>query len=359
MNSATDITTDNIYHCQTQLELSEFSYTWSIANFWKTLKFVSGLQGGAMQNYFKLCVLFQEDKLQFYALNENDVKYGKQKIRISYSVFSNITETKLMSIRASDLFFDKNKELLYELSISDLKSNSEKYLSKGVFTICFKFYKFDNLFNSDIHYSFKYSNQYSYEQKRSVIDMQSSLPNKKLDSLVTFVINKKHLQASKALLCSKSKVFEAMFNCGLNESVNNKVEITDIKYDILQQLLFFLQTGYLSEDARKDAKVAYELFIAAEKYDIKDLKLICEQDLIRNTTKKNVVKHLKFAHINNGTTLKNYALDFIKLYLKDIVDTSDFISLMQDYHELLIQIENIRLPVTNTKYSIVRKSAFF
>ncbi|EFN71950.1 Speckle-type POZ protein, partial [Camponotus floridanus] len=157
----------------------------------------------------------------------------------------------------------------------------------------------------------------------------------KSDSLITFVIDGKRLQASKALLCLKSEVFEAMFNCGLKESVNNEVEITDIKYNILQQLLFFLQTGYLSENVQTDIKVACELIIAAEKYDLKDLKLICEGHVIKNTTKDNVAEHLKFARLNNATVLLKYALDFIKLYFRDIMDTPNFITLMQEYHELL------------------------
>ncbi|KAM0729210.1 Speckle-type POZ protein [Formica fusca] len=333
-----NITEDTTHHGRTQLESSIFSYTWSISNFWEIREFISELYGDEIKNYFRLYVSFKEDKLEFYAMTNS-----KEKIRVSYSVFSlNTTETKLMSKHATNFFVDKYLELLYELSISDLKSNSEKYLSEGVFTICFKFCKFDNLINNSICYS--------YKPGISVTEMQSFVSNEKSDSLVTFVINNEHLQVSKALLCSKSEVFKAMFNYDLTENINNKVEIIDIKYDILQQLLFFLQTGCLSEDVREDTEIACELMIAAEKYDIKDLKLICEQYLITNTTKENVVEHLKIAHLNNGTTLKKYALDFIKLYLKDIVDTPNFITLMQEYHELLLQIENIQLPIIQTLY---------
>ncbi|XP_029679055.1 speckle-type POZ protein B-like [Formica exsecta] len=342
-----NIIEDTTYHCRTQLESIIFSYTWSISNFWEIREFMSELHCDKINDYFILYVSFKEDKLEFYARNGKDIRYGQQRMRISYSVFSlSSTETKLISKRASDLFVDKAEELLYELSTSDLKNNSEKYLSKGVFTICFKFCKFVNLINSSICYS--------YKPGISVTDMQSFVSNAKSDSLVTFVINNEHLQASKALLCSKSEVFEAMFNCDLTENRTNKIEITDIKYDILQQLLFFLQTGCLSEDVREDTEIACELLIAAEKYDIKDLKLICEQYLIANTTKENVVKHLKIAHLNNGTTLKKYALDLIKLYLKDIVDTPNFITLMQEYHELLLQIENIQVPITYVQTAYLR-----
>lgn len=45
--------------------------------------------------------------------------------------------------------------------------------------------------------------------------------------------------------------------------------------------------------------------------------------------------------------MKQYALDFIKLYLKHIVDTPNFLTLMQEHHELLTEIENVKLPITN------------
>lgn len=101
-------------------------------------------------------------------------------------------------------------------------------------------------------------------------------------------------------------------------------------------VITFLQSGYLSENVRTDTKVASELIVAAEKYDLKDLKLICEEYLITSTTKVNVVEHLKLAHLNNVTILKKFALSLIKLYLSDIMDTPNFITLIQEYQELLL-----------------------
>ncbi|CAL1689619.1 unnamed protein product [Lasius platythorax] len=178
--------------------------------------------------------------------------------------------------------------------------------------------------------------------------MDIFIPNEISNQFVTFVVDKElTLQANKFLLCSKSKVFKAMFECGLKESETNEIEITDIRYDILKELLSFVQTGHLSKKLEEiNIDTIFELFITADKYDIENLKLKCELYLITNTTIENVVEHLKIAHLNNGTILEKYAKEFIKLYFKDIMDTPNFITLMQKYPELLIQIKNIELENT-------------
>jgi len=337
------ITEDTTYHCRTELQLHKFSYTWSIDNFWKTSKFASKLYFNNDEKYFRLCVSFEKDYVKFYAVvNKSDIKDNKAQITVSYSISFKTIEGKVTRI-SKDMnkwFVNTHYVLLYDLSISYLNDNKQKYLPNETLIIYFEFYICDALVNHNIHYSY-----------HPEIFTQS-IPDEKCDSFITFVINEKRLQANKALLCLKSKVFEAMFNCGLKESVNNEVEITDMKYDILQQLLFFLQNGYLSENVKTDTNVASELIIAAEKYDLKDLKLICEEYLITNTTKENVIEHLKFAYLNNATVLKRYVLSLIKLHLRDLMDTPNFITLVQEYHELLLQIQVTEIPIAPATYSV-------
>ncbi|EFN64127.1 Protein roadkill, partial [Camponotus floridanus] len=166
-----------------------------------------------------------------------------------------------------------------------------------------------------------------------------SIYEEKSDSLVTFVIGQKRLEANKYLLCSKSKVFKAMFN-DLKENAD-EIQITDIKYNTLKELLLFLKIGYLSRSLENvNASVnVYELFRAADKYDIRDLKLICEQHLIICTTVNNVLEHFKIAHLYNGKILAECTKNFIKLYLKVFVGAPEFINLMQMYPELLTEIK--------------------
>jgi speckle-type POZ protein len=53
----------------------------------------------------------------------------------------------------------------------------------------------------------------------------------------------KELRAPKAILSARSPVFSAMFRHNIVEKVNNRVEVGDVRYDVLQQVLHFIYTG--------------------------------------------------------------------------------------------------------------------
>lgn len=179
--------------------------------------------------------------MKFYAVLINTkTEIDTATFTISYSVFLDATEGEIMykSRCITKLFAEKDEKLLCQLHESYVTTERKKYLPNETFTICFKFQQFYKLYNNTI--------SYSYEPNVSIMNMQNFISTEKSGSLVTFVIDEKYLQANKILLCSKSKVFEAMFNCDLKENANNKIKITDIKYDILQEMLFFIHTGQIS-----------------------------------------------------------------------------------------------------------------
>ncbi|XP_029670986.1 speckle-type POZ protein B-like isoform X2 [Formica exsecta] len=323
------INEDEIYHCQTQLKQNRLCYIWNISDFWKIYKFGIALYSSETKNGFQLEMCPLNNKLVFYG-----TLVRSNYINVSYSVFVKTDKGEMTNVLKPTLItmnYNVNN-LLYELPISLLFDKHKMYLSHdNTFTICFELHTFVKTYNNSISHS--YTNTMS--------DTDIFVSKEKSDSFVSFIINNERLQANKSSLCLKSKVFEAMFNCGLEESVNNEVVITDIKYDILKELLSFVQIGHLSKTLEEiNLNKICELFVAADKYDIQDLKLICEQSLIINTTETNVVEHLKIAHLNDGKMLKKYIKDFIKLYSKDIVDISEFITLMKMYPELLTPLSD-------------------
>ncbi|XP_029659337.1 TD and POZ domain-containing protein 3-like [Formica exsecta] len=338
---------DEIYHCKTQLKQNRLCYTWNISDIWEIYKFGIKLCSLKTINHFTFEMHPAEDKLNFYCIPP----LSCSSYNISFSVFlkTNTGEmTNVLKLTYINLIYDSKiyskykNTLFYKLPIS-LLSDKHMFLSNNTLTICFKLYIFINTYSNSVYYSY---------ERSAMTDTDIFVPKEKSDSFVSFIINNERLEANKKSLCLKSKVFEAMFNCGLKESENKEVVITDIRYDILKELLFFVQIGYLSKTLEEieEINTIRELFVAADKYDIQDLKLICEQYLIINTTEKNVVEHLKIAHLNNGKTLEEYTKDFIQLYSKDIVDTSE-LTLMKMYPELLTQTEDIEQIVQNVEVS--------
>lgn len=82
------------------------------------------------------------------------------------------------------------------------------------------------------------------------------------------------IKAHNNILAAVSPVFEAMFRQeGTTESVSNVVNITDIEYNIMNELVRYIYTG----ESPNLQTMAVELLVAADKYSMMDLKVECEQ----------------------------------------------------------------------------------
>ena len=101
----------------------------------------------------------------------------------------------------------------------------------------------------------------------------------------------------KSFLAARSKVFAAMFQHEMQETKTGKVVITDIQPDIFRDLLFFIYSGQLETSLTEEK--AKMLFVAADKYDIEDLKTICLSFL------------LAYMHIHNATHFLVWVLECI------------------------------------------------
>lgn len=313
-----------IYNCITKPEIKSFNYTWSITNLWDLIESGSQLYSSRFENNYLFCLSI-DNNMKFYMETETS-------FMASYSIYLRTDEKDIIITRKSIQKISNNK-LLCETS---LPKNSN-----GILNIVFKF----NIFVDWHNYHVDHPISITPSQLK---ETDSVVPKKCNSQLVTFVINEKQLEINKDLLCSNSTVFEAMFRSNFKETIDNKINIIDISYNTLKKLLSFLQNGYLSENMKADVEALRELFITAEKYDIKDLKLVCEELLIWNTTIKNVIEHLSIAYLNGGEILEQYAIEFIKLYFEDIEDNAEFKTLVQKYPKLLIKIRNVSLLKSET-----------
>ncbi len=112
----------------------------------------------------------------------------------------------------------------------------------------------------------------------------------------------------KFMLAQKSNVFDAMFSHGnFNESQENEVKIEDLPAETVLEMLRFMYTGKV----RCLKKVAQSLFAAADKYNIRDLKEVCEKSMTDSMSVDNVCSLLLLGHDHASTFLKEKALDFI------------------------------------------------
>lgn len=123
-------------------------------------------------------------------------------------------------------------------------------------------------------------------------DLELFFTNRELSD-VTLVLDGGEVKAHKAILAARSPVFKAMFSHDMVETKSNRVEILDVKVDAMEEVLKFLYTGEASlkptaceDQMQSESKshntheYAIRVLYAASKYQLEDLKFICETYLI-------------------------------------------------------------------------------
>jgi len=117
------------------------------------------------------------------------------------------------------------------------------------------------------------------------------------------------------MLAARSPVLRAMFHSPMSEAATKKVEIKDLAPDILDAMLLFMYTGEVPNLEER----ASELLAAAEKYQMDQLKDMCEQELIRTTDCGNALAHLFLGDKYQAAGLRQKAAQIVALNLKAVL----------------------------------------
>ncbi|XP_065225127.1 speckle-type POZ protein B-like [Planococcus citri] len=138
---------------------------------------------------------------------------------------------------------------------------------------------------------------------------ESMLENSKFADVV-FTTNGSEYPAHKAVLAVRSPVFAAMFQEKEQKHGKNKnigIKVTHMSEEVLRAMLRYIYTG----KCENLSELADELFIAAVKYDLNELRNICEQTLCKTVSADNAATMLEFAEKHRANGLKSKAMEFI------------------------------------------------
>ena len=135
------------------------------------------------------------------------------------------------------------------------------------------------------------------------------------DSNVTISAGEETFKAHKAILITRSPVFRAMFENNMTEATSNCIEISDMDPKVVKEMLKYIYTG----NAPEVGKMADKLLQAADKYDLKQLKAMCERELTSRLTIENVADTCKLAHHHNATQLKAKCIGFMSIHAPHLV----------------------------------------
>ncbi|XP_043462247.1 protein roadkill-like [Leptopilina heterotoma] len=168
--------------------------------------------------------------------------------------------------------------------------------------------------------------------KKSTIEnnFQSFFLNDTLSD-VTFNVENTNFPAHKIVLASMSPVFEKMFAHQMKENITNIVVIEEIDPEVFKEMLRFIYTGKIENSKQ----VAFRLHELADKYDVKKLRIICEQYLENYLTVKNAIAVLQLADSHNSVNLKKKSINFIQKNFNEIGTMDAFKNVKQ---ELLLEL---------------------
>lgn len=151
---------------------------------------------------------------------------------------------------------------------------------------------------------------------------------------VKFIIDGTDFHAHKNILANQSDVFAAMFKHGMKESLENTVEIDDVNYEVMQELFRFVYTGKINNID----KLARDLFLAADKYALEELKSTCVKYLCDSLSLDNALGCLDFADHYGISKLKQQAVDFIVSRAKYIEKFAGFVSIRDLHKDVMVEV---------------------
>ncbi|CAD6342057.1 unnamed protein product [Miscanthus lutarioriparius] len=131
----------------------------------------------------------------------------------------------------------------------------------------------------------------------------------------TFIVGAEAFTVHKIVLAARSSVFKAELYGPMKEEGMGPITIKDMQPDVFRTLLHFIYTDSLPplDDLEADdhSEMIRHLLVAADRYAIERLKLICQSILCENLNVQTVATTLALADQHNCDLLKNACIDFI------------------------------------------------
>ncbi|KAJ8669865.1 hypothetical protein QAD02_001124 [Eretmocerus hayati] len=153
-----------------------------------------------------------------------------------------------------------------------------------------------------------------------IFDKNERFFNSEKLSDVKIIVGDKTINAHKIILSSQSDVFAAMLEHHMVENDQGVINIDDIDYDVMLEIVRFMYVGRVERIVNK----MKELLVAADKYALAELVILCGKCMCLNLTPGNVLEYANFAHTHRVDELEKAAISFFTLHGKEVVATTNF-----------------------------------
>ncbi|KAL6654222.1 hypothetical protein ACP70R_007687 [Stipagrostis hirtigluma subsp. patula] len=156
---------------------------------------------------------------------------------------------------------------------------------------------------------------------------------------VVFEVSGETFTSHRYILAARSSVFMAELFGPMKEKKEARVQIDDMEARVFKAMLRFVYTDSLPDIDECDKIVmAQHLLVAADRYNLQRLKVICEDTLIKNIGMSMVATTLAIAEQHGCHALKEACFEFLKLPGNLKGATDGFQHLKSSCHSLLEEL---------------------
>jgi len=142
------------------------------------------------------------------------------------------------------------------------------------------------------------------------------------------------------ILRARSPVFRAMFQTEMKEKQTKKIDIEDATPELVAEMLNFIYTGTISNNQLEE--MASGLLGVANKYQLNDLKNMCEDKLCATLEVSNSIEYLVIGDLHNAFKLKQFACALVAENISKIVDTDVFKDLLRQQPDLAWEVIKVK-----------------
>jgi len=165
----------------------------------------------------------------------------------------------------------------------------------------------------------------------------------------TIQVDNAKIKVHKCVLSARSPVFKAMLSHkGLAESNNDSVLIKDLDEETVRGMLHFIYSGHVPDLQH----IAFRLLAAADKYELKRLKSLCEHSLCGSLSTHNACDILVHSDLHSAEQLKSHCISFINQHATTVMNTEGWNllsrELMSELYAAVVASHKTHAPVQIT-----------
>lgn len=145
---------------------------------------------------------------------------------------------------------------------------------------------------------------------------------------VTVQVGDQKILAHKVVLATSSTIWRDLF---FENEFLSKILIEDFDYETIKDLIEYIYTGNMK-------KVTDQLLIAADKYEVSELKKLCEEHLIETIDLDSVINLLVLADCYKATSLYEKVAAYIQEHTAAFMNLEDTNAMFMMYPQLAFKL---------------------